>query len=124
MAEQIRGLAELDRKLAQLSSLQAYIAPAVEAAGRFVLGEAQELVPVDTGNLQESLTLETEAGIGEVSATVYTDTDYALYVEIGTYRQEAQPYLYPALKDNERKIAADIARAANKQIKAIARGRG
>ena len=70
----------------------AKLAAGIPAGGRAMLAESQDLVPVDTGNLRDSLTLDEDGG----SATVSTDVPYALAVEFGSARQAAQPYMRPA----------------------------
>lgn len=57
-----------------------------------VLADARRFVPVDTGELRDSLDMEV---IG-TSARVGTNNDYAVYVEKGTSKMKAQPYLRPA----------------------------
>lgn len=58
---------------------------------------AKGLCPVDTGRLRSSITNElTEDGEGLV-AIVGTDVEYGIYVELGTSRMAAQPFLLPAL---------------------------
>ena len=58
---------------------------------------AKKLCPVDTGRLRSSIT----HALGRDSRSIYcdvgTDVEYAPYVEFGTSRQGAQPYLRPAL---------------------------
>lgn len=58
---------------------------------------AKSLCPVDTGRLRSSIT----HALGRDSRSLYcdvgTDVEYAPYVEFGTLRQGAQPYLRPAL---------------------------
>lgn len=56
---------------------------------------AKALCPVDTGNLRNSITHTTD----EDSAYIGTNVEYAPYVEFGTSRQKAQPYLRPAATD-------------------------
>lgn len=53
---------------------------------------------VDTGNLLNSIT----HAVDPYNYAVYTGTDvkYALYVELGTYKMQARPYLKPALADH------------------------
>ena len=124
-------------------------------AGNFVRSAAVMLAPADTGYLRQNIYLDTEEEKGVMRATVYTNVEYAAYVEFGTgkkgaanhegvspevavsYRmspwwihedqlapgtgekyhwfyvdtpegrfyqtsgQPAQPFMYPALKDNE-----------------------
>lgn len=55
---------------------------------------AKELVPVDSGKLKRSI------GLQKVSKDlwqVFADTSYALYVELGTSKKRARPFLRPAL---------------------------
>lgn len=66
-----------------------------------VLARAAGLVPVDTGNLKGSLAPGGrgnvfEMGPGDLTAVVGTNVEYAPYVEYGTRRMAAQPYLTPA----------------------------
>lgn len=53
---------------------------------------ARRLVPVDTGYLKSTIRTEADAEEGRLIA----DADYAGYVEFGTSRMAAQPYLRPA----------------------------
>lgn len=127
----------------------------VNDAGNFVRNAAVMLAPADSGYLRQNIYLDTEEENSVMRATVYTNVEYAPYVEFGTgpkgaenhagtspevsvsyrlsawwihedmlapgtgekygwfyvdtpegrfYRtsgQPAQPFMYPALKDNE-----------------------
>lgn len=54
---------------------------------------AKRIVPIDSGNLHDHIAPEvTAAGM-----FVVADTEYAAYVENGTSKMSAQPYLRPAL---------------------------
>ena len=57
-------------------------------------------VPVDTGTLQASISCEAEY----MGFTAYADTNYAEYVEYGTYKMEAQPYF----EDNLESVAEEL----------------
>jgi HK97 gp10 family phage protein len=59
---------------------------------------AKCLCPVDTGRLRNSITHEVVTG--EEAVYVGTNVEYAPYVELGTSRQTAQPYLRPAATDH------------------------
>lgn len=74
------------------------IATALTACGLQAEGYAKLLCPVDTGNLRNSITNALD-GSGK---TVYvgTNVEYAPYVEYGTYRTRAQPYLKPAFEEH------------------------
>ena len=67
---------------------------AVVKAAYDIEGHAKAAVPVDTGNLKSSIQTTQE---GPVSASVGPrSVDYAGYVEYGTYKMGAQPYMRPA----------------------------
>ena len=55
---------------------------------------AKEIVPVDTGALQESIHVEKGDQLGEYR--VVASEPYAAFVEFGTSKMAAQPYLIPA----------------------------
>jgi len=67
--------------------------------------DAKKLAPVDTGRLRSSITHDWKG----TTARVGTDVNYAPYIELGTYKQKAQPYLYPALQMNMNFIKKKIA---------------
>ena len=54
---------------------------------------ATDLVPVDTGYLQSTISSSSD----DWSMTAYADAEYAQYVEFGTWKMAAQPYFAPAL---------------------------
>lgn len=72
-----------------------------EAVQAKVINDAQAIVPVDTGNLQGSIR---EGGIiiedDNVRAIVVANAEYASYVEFGTVKMRAQPYMVPSLLGN------------------------
>ena len=57
---------------------------------------AKKACPVDTGRLRSSISHASDVGAGEVY--IGTNVEYAAYVEFGTRRQKAQPYLRAALQ--------------------------
>lgn len=66
----------------------------VKKAAFDVEGQAKNRAPVDTGALKSSI--DTEIRDGGLLAIVAPHTDYALFVELGTRRMSAQPYMLPA----------------------------
>lgn len=62
---------------------------------------AQQIVPVRTGTLQRSITVTKE---GLMVYSVGSIIFYAPFVEFGTSRMRAQPFLRPALAENELKL--------------------
>jgi len=99
----------------------AFEAAAVEAlngAGDTGANRAKQIVPVDTGALQRSIRREPDAhaeddgfivgisagGGGVANPRTGREVDYAGYVEFGTSRARAQPYLRPALMEAAEQI--------------------
>lgn len=65
----------------------------LEACGFAIEGEVRRRTPVDTGRLRSSIAHEAD----ENEVVVGTNVHYAKYVELGTRRQNAQPYLVPGV---------------------------
>jgi HK97 gp10 family phage protein len=143
----IKGLDSLVRKLDALGGNgQKVVKVGIHQATKLVQGDAKMLAPiaeVDGGRLRNSIQGETEERKGKVIGKVSTNVEYAAYVEFGTgqrgasspsppkadidlnYRQdwagmEAQPYLYPALKQNEETIKKMIQDNVKKEIRKLA----
>ena len=78
--------------------IESAIGVALEKIGLLAEGYAQMKCPVDTGNLRASITHEVDAG----GKAVYigTNVEYGPYVELGTSKQKAQPYLRPAATEH------------------------
>lgn len=84
------------------------LAKALDRIGAAMQSHAQQLCPVDTGRLRNSITYKlggggfgfpghgASLGSGDNTITVGTDVEYAAYVELGTSRMAARPYLLPA----------------------------
>lgn len=68
--------------------------------GNGIARRAQRIVPKDTWSLHDSINTQTALVGGEVVTTVGMgggDVDYGLFVEEGTSRQRAQPFMRPAM---------------------------
>lgn len=55
---------------------------------------AQQLCPVRTGRLRDSIEIERDGDGRRIGSKL----NYAIYVEVGTRHEPAQPYLRPALQ--------------------------
>ena len=82
--------------------VEAGVAAAVASTVNDIESWSQRLVPVDTGLLRSSVRTEQSSKVGEHSGKVHYETDYALYVELGTRKMAAQPYLIPAVQNAKR----------------------
>jgi HK97 gp10 family phage protein len=59
-----------------------------------------EAPAVDTGRLRASITHRVEMDSGEAVAYVGTNVKYAPYLEFGTSRMAARPFMVPAIERN------------------------
>lgn len=69
---------------------------ALETIGLIGEGYAKLACPVDTGRLRNSIS----HAVDEQSAVIGTNVEYAAYVEYGTTKTKAQPYLKPAATEH------------------------
>ena len=76
-----------------LEELQRKMEMALTAIGATAEGHAKDYCPVDTGRLRNSISNTHDAD----SAYIGSNVEYAAYVELGTSRRKAKPYLKPAV---------------------------
>jgi HK97 gp10 family phage protein len=67
---------------------------------------AKKRCPVDTGRLRASL--NTQFSDGGMEADIGTNVHYSKYVEFGTRKMRAQPYLFPAWAEEKNNYLASI----------------
>jgi len=77
-----------------LKALPGQIEQALIAIGLTAESYAKRDCPVDTGRLRNSITNAVE--VGEQSVYIGSNVEYAAFVELGTSRMKARPYLKPA----------------------------
>ena len=98
-AQRSKAEANIKRKLAAAARRAAHLAVKI----------AKDLVPVDTGELKSSITWS-----GQVTKfDIHAFASHAGYVEFGTIKTRAQPFLRPAVK----KARAQLAREARAILK-------
>ena len=105
----IRGLNKMQKKLIKAADPEK-ITQVVRQNTSEMQGRAQDLCPVDTGNLKRSIGIDMEDGgmTGVVRATAH----YAEYVELGTRFMRAQPYMRPAFDAQKDQFITDLKKAA------------
>jgi len=86
-------MAKVKKNPSGIRSLDSDIEQFVEDVAKDMAITAKRIVPVDTGKLQQSITVVKE---DDLTHLIGTNVDYALFVEDGTQNQKAQPYLKPA----------------------------
>lgn len=95
-----------------LSAMANAKATALEIIGGKAESYAKKLCPVDTGNLRNSITHEQ---YDENTEVVGTNVEYAPYVELGTHKMSARPFLRPAAEGHSSEYA-DIIKNVLKNI--------
>lgn len=112
------SLSGLDDYLAKVAeagrNIDAVVKDALEEYGGEILSEMQQLVPRDTGNLANHLTMTN----GSIGNTHYVDIGldmsdresvlYGIYQEWGTASMPAHPYIRPAFDHHKRTIYKSI----------------
>ena len=83
-----------DNTKAVASATGKAIAAALEEIGLVAEGYAKKACPVRTGRLRNSITHVRVQK--EKAVYIGTDVEYGKYVELGTRKQRAKPYLRPA----------------------------
>lgn len=134
---QVEGLRDLGDRMKTLKADMANrIARAATAAGAVVIrNAAQQNVPVDTGNLKKNIIVKripkSESGLtSEHIVTVrkgkltqkqkssgLKDAYYGAFVEFGTVKKAAQPYLRPAYDRNKELAVEAISDRIEKRLK-------
>lgn len=130
----IKGTKELQNLLKNVGT--APIERTIKKITIEVQGQAKGLAPVDTGTLRNSIRMNYDSNKKE--GKVYTNNEYATYVEFGTgirgngsypdsnknltYNQNwkgqvAQPYMYPALQFGKSKAQEILKQEIENEIK-------
>lgn len=107
MSYEIKGEKALLKQLRKSAKMQD-VKDAVKLNGSDMQNKAMRSVPVDTGNLKRSLTLE--EGNNGLSARVYSNAEYSEYVEKGTRFMDAQPYMKPSFLQQKILFYKDLLR--------------
>lgn len=151
----LKNMKRILRRVDNISKVDLY--DAVIKATNIVHSTAKLLAPTDTGNLRSSIHQNVSETKGKIQGSVYTNVQYAPFVEFGTgikgngtypyklksgtltYRntpwvynngdefvytkgQKAQPYMYPALKQNKKYIKALIKENIKSKIEDACKG--
>ena len=114
----------LDALLAQLDNLGGNVENAlvngIDKSAQRVKRAAKLLAPVDTGRLRNSIQHKTVKANGKIEGSVFTNVEYAPYVEFGA-RQSPTPFMFPALVQNQEQIKEVIVSEIKKAIKEVSK---
>lgn len=73
---------------------------ALTAAGLIIQSGAQKRSPRKTGRNAASISMEVTGSGLSAQAEIATGTEYGPYLELGTVKMAARPYLRPALRED------------------------
>ncbi len=104
-------------------ALRQALQQALNQIGSFVQAQAKALAPVGQyddgrvgGRLRDSIDFKVSES-GQIVCIIGSDVEYAVYVEKGTYKMEAQPYLTPSVEQNISQIKALVENALNTYLR-------
>lgn len=78
--------------------------------------KAKMLAPVDTGNLRRNINTSVKESSDSISAEVASNAEYSIYVEYGTSKQQAQPFMNPAFVAQQTQFETDMRQALKKGV--------
>ena len=116
MVIKVINLDKCIKKFGDISGID--LMPEITEAVRKVQRTARDIVPVDTGELQRSI--RTKLYPKQNSGIVYTLLEYAPYIEFGTRKMVAQPFLIPAMNNNRAGINQSLKKYIKEQLKSKA----
>lgn len=133
------GVAKLRRKLEALVAVgRDEIKRAMETSADEIVALAKNLVPVDKGDLKDSIgwtwgkapkgamtlgTVQSNEVDSGFTITIFagnSEAYYSRWVEFGTQKMAAQPYFYPSYRALRRRSKSRVTRAVTKAIKKVA----
>lgn len=113
MASIIGGMAKLT---AQLDAIGLSFTPEdIVPGAEVIFAASQDLCPVDTGFLKASGFVQIRSGDVEIGY----DAPYASFVEFGTYKMAAQPFLRPAFDEYEDEALSAILDSVESHIRSV-----
>lgn len=111
----IAGMARLQQQLNEVGL--AFTPDDLAEGAAVILNAAVENCPVDTGFLQSTAFMQQSGDDVEIGF----GAEYASYVEFGTYKMAAQPFLRPAFDEAEEAALSAIVDSVTKNLRDITR---
>ena len=115
------GLDALRRlRTAVPDAIRTALAPALRAGAQAVAADARSFVPVVTGTLRRGIS-SSGSGLTYVAGVGGPAADYAHFVEYGTSRQGARPFMRPAARREADRMPGRVRTIAAKLPGEVAR---
>lgn len=112
----VAGIAELRRELDRLSvQVQAGIKAASTDSAVEIRDNARSNAPIDTGDLRDAIKVRS-IPIGSEVGIFDPDVDYGDYLEFGTSRMPAQPFMTPAVVSERPRYPGRVTSEVRKRL--------
>lgn len=125
MDELQESVKKLLERLNQISyDIAADLETAAKAGAKSIRDEAKSRVPVKTGTLRDSITMETvEKDEDGVTIRIGPGKEgfYGLFLELGTSKMPARPWLVPAVKGKQQEALKAVEDALKKALNRLLR---
>ena len=108
----------VDNSQRLLDAMRAKLVPAVQAGALLIENDAKLNSPVRTGTLRRSIHTDVDQESEDrVSARVSPGVDYGVYVEMGTRKMAAHPYLRPAFESQKDAAIEEVKNALAEMLR-------
>lgn len=109
----IKGIKELNAKLRRIDvRVERDIDNEIKRSTLNVESAAKQRAPVDTGRLRSSI----RSLLEKLRGQVFTDVIYSKFIEFGTSRMAAQPFLFPSWEEERPRLIERIRKILAKII--------
>lgn len=106
----MQGFSRLNARLTKKARIRSELQQVVSNNTKELQRLAAKEAPVDTGNLRNSI----EFSINGLTGRIVSRADYSAYVEFGTRKMRAQPFMRPAYRQVKEKFFNDLKGVVNK----------
>jgi HK97 gp10 family phage protein len=122
----IQNRARLQTKVRALrAKVAASVTPAVIEAAKLIIGTQKRYVPVDDGDLRDSIHWEQDAKSENAARVLIIaggePAPHGRIIEFGSTRQAAQPFFFPGYRVERKRAKAIIAKAVRAAVRSAAR---
>jgi HK97 gp10 family phage protein len=107
------------------AKVAASVTPAVQQAAELIMQTQRRYVPVDDGDLRDSIHQEPDVRSQNATRVLIIaggkPAPHARIIEFGSQRQPAQPFFFPGYRVERRRAKAIIAKAVRAAVKSAAK---
>ena len=114
----ITGIKEVEKLLKDIEKeAKKELGNATKEGAEIIKSKVEANAPVRTGKLKKSIKIRAVKNSGgKVEYEIYSELDYAGYVEMGTRYKAARPFFRPAVDENSDKATKKILDVVGKGI--------